>query len=542
METIQATVSPRLLTKASRLFTGTLQGRIIEILQNARRAGATHVIITNSDGIVTVRDNGKGIDDFAKLLDLGGSGWEQALEQSEDPAGVGLFSLAPRELTIRSNGKKATIQGDGWIGEPVEITDDAEPMDGTILCFPDEPWEHNVVESNAVFTGLNVTVDGKPCEKASFVESLAAHYPELGCRIEVQESSDLSPWYSYWRRTSHFCDNTFVNFHGQVVSFDFRAIDEHYLNFLIDMTGEPTEIRLMLPARTCLVENDAFVQLKAALEIEAYRYLQRRGHHRLPYRQYQRAQQLGVMLPEATPVFSVGLISGDPVEPIEVTKPERFPLSGCYRLNQYYDNGDETDYANVHLLAALGNFKEPFVPVDIRGDYDGYSWAKLPTIDKVEFQAGKVLHESWLWSGKIACVDKITITAHTSDGRTFRSDVCMGISPVDIPEKNHCRDEMVYLTAEAQARLSPSHIWFHFGGWNDDGDTYDIQEASFTEDLDHFWTLLIGPDEQFRRDIFGTLDGVKQNWKSVKVLPNGSVTIKFKDGSKQQIKPPKPSK
>lgn len=107
METIQATVNPRLLTKANRLFTGTLQGRIIEILQNARRAGATTVEITNSDGWVTVRDNGNGIEDFAKLLDLGNSGWEDALELSEDPAGVGLFCLAPREVTIRSRGRIA---------------------------------------------------------------------------------------------------------------------------------------------------------------------------------------------------------------------------------------------------------------------------------------------------------------------------------------------------------------------------------------------------------------------------------------------------
>ena len=41
METIQAKVNQRLLTKADRLFTGSLNGRIIEILQNARRAGAT---------------------------------------------------------------------------------------------------------------------------------------------------------------------------------------------------------------------------------------------------------------------------------------------------------------------------------------------------------------------------------------------------------------------------------------------------------------------------------------------------------------------
>ena len=61
MEVIQARVNERLLSKADRLFTGTLDGRIIEILQNARRAGATEVHIINSDGRVTVRDNGQGI-------------------------------------------------------------------------------------------------------------------------------------------------------------------------------------------------------------------------------------------------------------------------------------------------------------------------------------------------------------------------------------------------------------------------------------------------------------------------------------------------
>src|SRR5947208_2471512 len=95
MKTIQAKVNPRLLSKADRLFTGSLSGRIIEVLQNARRAGATRVEITNDGGLVTVRDNGRGISDFGKLLDLGSSGWDETLEASEDPAGVGLFCLAP---------------------------------------------------------------------------------------------------------------------------------------------------------------------------------------------------------------------------------------------------------------------------------------------------------------------------------------------------------------------------------------------------------------------------------------------------------------
>ena len=80
MKTIHARVNTRLLSKASRLFTGTLEGRVIEILQNARRAGATEVHIINKDGFITVCDNGRGIEDFSKLLDLGGSQWDDDFE------------------------------------------------------------------------------------------------------------------------------------------------------------------------------------------------------------------------------------------------------------------------------------------------------------------------------------------------------------------------------------------------------------------------------------------------------------------------------
>jgi hypothetical protein len=100
MKTIQAQVNPRLLTKASRLFTGSLSGRIIEILQNARRAGATNVEIINKDSYVTVRDNGRGIADFAQGCSIwAGSGWEDTFEESEDPAGVGtILSRAARSI------------------------------------------------------------------------------------------------------------------------------------------------------------------------------------------------------------------------------------------------------------------------------------------------------------------------------------------------------------------------------------------------------------------------------------------------------------
>lgn len=540
MTTIQAMVNPRLLTKANRLFTGTLQGRIIEILQNARRAGATKVEITNGDGWVTVRDDGHGIEDFARLLDLGGSGWQEALEASEDPAGVGLFCLAPREVTVRSHGQIAVIHKDGWTGSPVRIIADPEPCEGTILAFQDEPWTSSEVDLDAVFSGMQVTADGTAGPQARFISDRAAAHPELGCRIEVRESNDLDPWHHSVCRSQHYGDNVLVNFHGQVVLFHHCPASEHHLHFLIDMTGEPTGIRLMLPARTCLVQNEAYDALLAAMELEAFRYLQGRGHHRLSYKEYLRARQLGIILPEATPTFRVGLLSSDPPEPIELVMPKEFPLSKCYRLAIDHEHGDETDEANVHLLAALGKFDEPFVPVDISERYDGYSWANLQTIGKVELTIGKTICESWLWSGKIVCVEKLMITAHTSDGKTFSSPMCMTIKPAGNDPDKRVWEDVVLVTPEAQDRLAASEIWYHLGGWSDEGDTYDTQESQFCEDLERFWLQLVGPDEHLRVRILESMAGLEPNWQSVKITADGTITIQFKDGSRKALRPPTP--
>ncbi len=242
MKTIQATVNTRLLDKASRLFTGTLAGRIIEILQNARRAGANEVHITNRDGVVTVRDNGRGINDFAKLLDLGGSRWDKAFEESEDPAGVGIFCLTPREVTIRSNGKMVTIVEDGWTGAPVSILEDPGSAEGTVIQFRDEEWNASAVDLNAVFCGMRVIVDGRECPKLPFVSDKSVAYAKLGCRIEVRQSSDLNPWHHCSMRGRWYGNNVLVNFHGQVVMFDHHPVSVHGLHYLIDMTREPTGI------------------------------------------------------------------------------------------------------------------------------------------------------------------------------------------------------------------------------------------------------------------------------------------------------------
>jgi hypothetical protein len=531
MKTIKAKVNKRLLEKVDRFFTGTLTGRVIEILQNARRAGATCVKITNAKGWVTVRDNGRGIGDFSRLLDMGGSGWGEGVEKSEDPAGVGLFCLAPREVRIRSRGRAVTINKAGWTGELVEVKGAPSPRAGTVLKFQDEPWSLATVEMNAVFSGLKVTVDGKACDRSPFVSDGAIEHPDLGCRIEVHEGGSLGRWRSD--------GNVLVNFHGQVVAFEYRPVEKHHPYFLVNMTGAPTGIRLMLPARTRLVENEAFEALKAALELDVFRYFQRKGSHTLYYKDWLRAKELGIKLPEATPTFRVGLLRSDSPEPVEVAMPKEFPLASCYRLNPNLDDENGKEATNVHLLSALGKCDPPFVPVDVACGYDGYSWAKLPTVDKVKVRAGKVLHEEPLWIQKLLCVDSLVISVRTSDGKTFSAPVCMAVLPPRGGKDCWSGLDRVHVTLEARQQLSNSEIWHHLGGWYEDGDTYDTQEAAFEKDMEAFWAQLLGPDEQFRLKVMETLQAVGRTWKTVNIGVEGRIRVRFKDGSEKIIRPPR---
>jgi len=491
MTTIQAQVNPRLLTKASRLFTGTVAGRIIEILQNARK------------------------------------------------------------LTIRSHGHQVTLAPAAWTGRPVAVVDDPRGLPasgpgipagvGTQLEFPDEPWTAHLVMSRAVFSGLDVTLDEELCPQESFLTGRATPHPELGCRIQVVPSTTITQWHRNAALGPSCGENVLVNFHGQVVTFSYRPVSQHDLHFLVDMTGEPTGIRLMLPARTCLVENDALKQLKAALEREAFLYLQRQGRHRLSYKEYLRARELGIELPESEPVYRVGLLHTDMgPEPMEVLMPQGHALAHCYRLVDTKDRED-TDEANVHLLAALGRFPTPFVPVEINPAYDGYSWAKLPTIRKVTVSVGKTLQESWVNGERLVCVDVISITVRGSDGQTFRSAVCLAVKPARPGRvENWFSDSVVYVTPAAQQQLTHQDLWFHLGGFSDDGDTYDTQEFAVQQELDEFWLRLVGPYETLRENLQAAAKDLPKGWRQVTLCADGQITVRQANGRDKVLAAPHP--
>lgn len=101
----QATVSDDAMRKVGRLFNASLDDILNELLQNARRSGATRVTITqlvhkDSGSSICFADNGPGLANPVALFTLGRSAWDASVVASEDAAGFGFFSLANRGAQI----------------------------------------------------------------------------------------------------------------------------------------------------------------------------------------------------------------------------------------------------------------------------------------------------------------------------------------------------------------------------------------------------------------------------------------------------------
>ena len=102
-QSIHATIHQDAINEVAGFFNATTEDILNELLQNARRSGATEVEITTQEDQVTVTDNGVGISDPAAILAFGHTGWENKTAQSEHAAGMGFYALARSEqVRVRS--------------------------------------------------------------------------------------------------------------------------------------------------------------------------------------------------------------------------------------------------------------------------------------------------------------------------------------------------------------------------------------------------------------------------------------------------------
>jgi hypothetical protein len=109
-----------------------------EIIQNSYRAGATNIEIQNHDNKIVIYDNGKGIQstlEWTKLLETFGSGWNEEIQSTQNPAGLGIFATLlrfPCKITSHENEICYTPKEVKKLNSP-KIAQLENPIKGTII-------------------------------------------------------------------------------------------------------------------------------------------------------------------------------------------------------------------------------------------------------------------------------------------------------------------------------------------------------------------------------------------------------------------------
>lgn len=384
---IRARIHPDAIQKTTRFFDATIDEAIGELLQNARRAGASAVNIVTSDHGVEIVDDGEGVADPAALLAFGHSGWNGRVA-AEDPAGMGLYALARYRPTICSR----TAGGTGWHVELDEehfrgekaapvVADESAPMpSGTRISFRHDNAGRldSAVRERGRYVPTSVRLNGKAVPQNVFIGDEGRVFEWEGARIAV--------YHEQWRQPRL---STEVAFHGHLVLYGgikgVRTPDDHWW-VRIDVS-DCRHVELTLPRRETLVENAFLERLKLRARKAIYQTMSgQRDAVALTHEQWAEARRLGVAMPEpparlrawqAKTADTTGLyFHAGESKPTEVD--DRHTLAP-----------GELEPAMEQMLArALGrNSGHGLRLLRRNDDYQGFTWYdRLPQVTRIEVE------------------------------------------------------------------------------------------------------------------------------------------------------------
>jgi len=322
---VRGTMDQAALARTPQLFDQSATTIVAELLQNARRAGATRVHVRverRPEGEVAVfEDDGRGVDDLRALVTFGRSGWDAATAPAESWAGMGVFALASRGCTVTSLGRRAVLTPDVFIGRASATLENAPFNHGTTVSFPLQgAWSRpgalsaageldEAITREAIYCPIAVTLDGYPVPQAPYLEYAVETFVIDGVAVGFYDSEAWDrrdPMFQPWdlggisapaarHRPGHFN----VNFWGHAVEAPTRVHvpngDEAW-TALWDIR-EDARIRLKLPTRDTVIQDDAWVQLHGKTELAICALVARRPH-RLPMETVKFARQFGMAIPD----------------------------------------------------------------------------------------------------------------------------------------------------------------------------------------------------------------------------------------------------
>lgn len=499
-ETVRGKVNVALLDKADRLFRNDDAGIWTEILQNARRAGATSVDLTikpeepmENHCVVTVQDDGHGIEDFQSLLTLGTSDWSTETQSAEDPAGMGFFSLCRSDVEVYSGARLVKLTPAVFLGKAeAHIEPGGEFIQGTRLRFTRQLSRDALIaalKQVTEFCPLEVRLEGQSLPRHDFLQG--ALYRELIDGIEVGFGVAFEHGYSYhdanWNFYGTRIHRPFGSFTG-LLDENKRSVSTINARFNVLETGR---VKLQLPDRRGVIEDEFLKEFERKARAAAYRFFQTQSQHVLPFRNWKEARALGIDLPEAAHLLtSWHAESRD--ESIE-------PLPGNPEAGIVTDLTNvilaDRDLLNAHTLDAALHSGANFPGTLYREEpgYAGYAWYdRLPRIaDTTVFIDGVSVEEYELpRSGAerpVRIEIEVAIEKLKEEARSLRLPVLIHVDTSEVNEINFVAVKQSPWDNENLAGPFPIVdflIWATFSAGDDvECDSWATQAENYEQDV-----------------------------------------------------------
>ena len=544
---IGVTLHEGALTKVSRFYNGTEDDIMPELFQNARRAGATRVEVeTNEEtGIVTIRDDGGGISDYRAVLGFGQSEWTDSAVLDEDPAGMGLFSLARRrwDVTSRRAGEEpwAIAIGpehfDAGARATVYQADPATPVGTTIRFSTDQVHAvGSAARAAAWFYPLSVVVDGEEADRSDFL--LHA----------VRRESWRGLTFGAYRHHHRSNARTNMNFHGLTIEHDrmpFIATLDDRWSLLVEIEQAP-ELSLVLPARKEVVaspfldemsKEGRFVLLRAIAEADP--------PARVGAKLWREVRDAGIAMPEPEALLQ-RFCPREADWPRFIEYRSREPFLGPRPNSMVVEIGDDLGPAAQQTFMRAGERagldERLFGPVR---EFAGFEWYdRLPrltgiaivvTINGEEYRLGDPVDgDEWLQGHAEQITVECTVEEPTGRQHVLKleSDVALvGDDAWGFGEDCHMlvtRDSTLTPTALTNLLVSA----FFEPSDDRDADSFETQSRRFKEEASS-WALevLVSPDEALSTTVAAALKRVAWQLRGrgavARIDKNGIVTVRL---------------
>ena len=334
-KTVRGILDVTALSRAPQMFDQSAATVVSELLQNARRAGATAVDVSvvgpASDEIVVFEDDGCGVEDFRNLVTFGRSGWDDAAPD-EDWAGMGVFALASRGCKVSSRGRSVDITPEVFIGRASASPVPAPYRHGTRIEFPvsgpdmrsgtlrDVDQLRLALRHEAFYCPMAVTLDGERVTQRPFLEHATQVVTIEGVRVGFYDEKsrilrDVRKELSFFTparrkagkvtgRTTHAPMALAISFGGHVVKADLMQDSPASEWTALAEIGDGARIRLKLPTRDGVILDEAFSAFLTAVRLESIRLSATRGSRRLSMKEVAFARGHGIDIADPPIVLS----------------------------------------------------------------------------------------------------------------------------------------------------------------------------------------------------------------------------------------------